>query len=699
MPTFQIEQDGRRFKVQAGSMEDATEALKSHLESSKPAPGLGESVARGAMQGATANFSDELFALSKAGGGGVDDPRMGIDHLISGAYKYFTGDKDARAAYDAEVGKERDRNKAASDAHPVGYTAGEVGGAMAVPAGVGGAAVTLPARMAAGAAVGGGFGALSGAGQGEGAADSVDKAMTGAGFGVMSGGAAPVLMRGVEAAAPFAAKAIEPIKNAFRGYSEPEAEAARRVVSSIARDYKNQDVGLSAAEFSAARSAGQPVGVMDMGGETTRALARSAANTNPEGRAILNRTIGDRFEEQSPRLAGWLRSTFHYPNADAQQTALDNIARTVNRPNYAKAYSEGANLKFTETLEQISQAPVVQDAIRKAMVSAKNEAAKMGFTPPKTPFEFDGTGRLKLKTNSDGSKIEPNLQFWDIVKRGLDKTGTPEAKDWARILREHLDEVVPSYATARAGAAKFFKAGDALEAGENFVGASQRFGIPETRKALAKMSPEERQLFQDGYISRLVQTIEKTGDRRNVVNQIMNSPAAREEMHVAIGPQRTKELEARLRVESIMDRMRGAVQGQSTTVRQLVEAGLAGGISGGGGYAIASGDKNPWDVGIAAFLGSALSGGGRYVGTKINTKIDQRVAKKVAEMLVSDDPKVLQKGLAIVAKQRSLMGALRTADDALARAGGNQLSGATVPQLPSISPSRADDQPDRPRGQ
>ncbi|MBR0967912.1 hypothetical protein JQ554_27115 [Bradyrhizobium diazoefficiens] len=201
----------------------------------------------------------------------------------------------------------------------------------------------------------------------------------------------------------------------------------------------------------------------------------------------------------------------------------------------------------------------MQDAIRKAMVSAKNEAAKMGFTPPKTPFEFDGTGRLKLKTNSDGSKIEPNLQFWDIVKRGLDKTGTPEAKDWARILREHLDEVVPSYATARAGAAKFFKAGDALEAGENFVGASQRFGIPETRKALAKMSPEERQLFQDGYISRLVQTIEKTGDRRNVVNQIMNSPAAREEMHVAIGPQRTKELEARLRVESIMDRMRGAV--------------------------------------------------------------------------------------------------------------------------------------------
>lgn len=37
MPTFQVEQDGRRFKVQAGSLKDATEALQAHLGASKPA--------------------------------------------------------------------------------------------------------------------------------------------------------------------------------------------------------------------------------------------------------------------------------------------------------------------------------------------------------------------------------------------------------------------------------------------------------------------------------------------------------------------------------------------------------------------------------------------------------------------------------------------------------------------------------------
>ena len=698
MPMLEIE--GRRVQVgdnflqlspeeQHAKVADIAKKLK--LQPSKADPGIATSIGRGAMQGVTANFGDELFALSEAGGGGVNDPRMGIDHLIGGVAKYLMGDEDAKKKYDTAVARERGANKDAQEAHPWAYTGGQIAGAAALPIGAGGAAVTLPARMAAGAGVGGAVGALSGAGEGEGAADTANKAITGAGLGVLGGTAAPVLMKGIEAAAPYAAKAIEPAINSVRGFRDPEAEAARRVTQGIARDYKNGDVGLSGAEYKAARADGAPVSVMDLGGETTRSLARSAANTSPEGRAILDRTIDDRFESQSPRLAGWLRQTFHYPDADAQQQALDQVARTVNRPNYAKAYSEGSNLKFDETFEQISQAPVVQDAIRKAMVSARNDAAKLGFTPPKNPFRFDETGRLKLK-EVDGKKMEPNLQFWDIVKRNLDKAGSPEARDWARILRDRLDEMVPSYGTARAGAAKFFGAGDALGAGEKFVGASQRFGIPETRRTLAKMSADERQLFQDGYISRLVQTIEKTGDRRNVVDQMMKSQAAREEINVALGPARAKELEARLRVESIMDRMRGAVQGNSTTARQLAEAGLAGGTSSGTGYGYATGDWNPSHVLSAAMAGAAVGSVGRFAAGKLNKGIDERVSRKVAEMLVSDDPKVLQKGIAIVAKNQTLLSALRRADDAIAKSSGNQLANVQVPQLPAMGRASDDQQ-------
>ena len=125
------------------------------------------------------------------------------------------------------------------------------------------------------------------------------------------------------------------------------------------------------------------------------------------------------------------------------------------------------------------------------------------------PFGLDKDGRLILKEIPDGSRLLPSLQFWDIVKRNLDSVGTRESKDWARVLREHADELLPSYKTARAGAAHFFGAENALEAGQNFVGASERYGLPAAAKALSKMSPTERQLFQDGYVSRLVEKIEK----------------------------------------------------------------------------------------------------------------------------------------------------------------------------------------------
>lgn len=708
MPKFEVTtDDGKRFEIEAADHDAAAKVLSAHTGTK---PGVATSLVRGAMQGASMGFADELKGLHSAGTGNETADRALSVHPIGqavrtgvGGLRYLTGSPDASAAYDSTVQSERDLDRQAHDAHPWAYTGGEVAGAAALPFGAGGAAATLPARMALSAGVGAGAGALSGAGAGEGVADTVKKAVTGAGLGAVGGGVAPAVMKGVEAVAPAVMKAVEPTFNAVRGFKDPEAEAARRVTAALTRDVKNSDAGLSGKELDLARREGAPVSVMDMGGETTRALARSSANTSPEGRATLERTISDRFESQAPRLASWLRETFHYPNASAQQDALDQVARTINRPNYAKAYADGATMKWDETFEQISQAPVVQDAIRKAMVNAKNEAAKAGFTPPKNPFEFDKvTGRLQLKSLSDaeakarglalGSKMEPNLQFWDIVKRNLDKTGTPEARDWAKILRDRLDDIVPSYGTARAGAAKFFGAGDALEAGQNFVGASSRFGLPEARKALSKMSPDERQLFQDGYVSRLVETIEKTGDRRNVVNQIMNSPAAREEITVALGPQRFKELEARLRVETIMDRMRGAVTGNSSTVRQLTEAGLAGGTTSGAGYSLSTGDWSPSGFTSAAALGGLLSGVGRFAGGKVQKGIDQRVSRKVAEMLVSDDPKVLQKGIAIVAKQPKLLAALRSADDALARSSGSQLSGVSLPQLQGPAAGRAENE-------
>jgi hypothetical protein len=640
---------------QHAKVDDIAKKLKLQPSGGEQSPGMaegtGRAFARGVpILGGALNKADAAFNAAVAP---VVDPLLPDsmqklpEDTFGGRYQH---------ALDIQQGKD----KSFQDEHPIADAVAEIAGGVASTGaaaktaagakllGMGGR--TLPQMMTQGAVSGGIINAADAEVRGD---NPLTAGIVGAGV----GGAAPAAGRLINAA-------TAPVQNTIRALRDPELEGERVVASGLDRDMKAGDVGVTPQEFVDAKAGGQPVAVIDAGGTITRAIARSAANNSPEGRGEMNRMIDARFESQAPRLADWLRQTFHYPDAAAQQDAIDQVAKTVNRPNYAKAYNEGSNLKFTDELKHISQAPVVQDAIRKAMVSAKNDAAKLGFAPPKNPFQFNEDGRLVLKVNDDGSRMEPNLQFWDIVKRGLDKTGTPEARDWAKILREHLDEVVPSYKIARAGAANFFGAEDAIEAGQNFVGASQKFGIPAARRQLTKMSPQEKQMFQDGYVSRLVETIEKTPDRRSILNKIQNSPAAKEEINVALGPQKAKEIEGRLRVEGIMDLARPALQGNSNTARQLVELSLAGGV---GGYEQLQGDPE-------ALMKAALV----YGAARGHRVVDERVARHVARLLVSNDVKQLQRGITLLSRNQNMMGSIRNADAALgAIAARGALPGAT----------------------
>lgn len=167
-------------------------------------------------------------------------------------------------------------------------------------------------------------------------------------------------------------------------------------------------------------------------------------------------------------------------------------------------------------------------------------------------------------------------------------------------------------------AAHFFGAENAFEAGQNFVGASQRYGLPEAREALAQMSPEEKRLFQDGYVARLIERLDATGDRRNALNQIAKSTEAKQEIRMVLGPQRALELEARLRVEGV----------------------------------------------VIGALTAAIASGGKH--------IDQNVARHVAKLLASNDPATLLRGMLIVTGNNRVMDALRATDQRIAQIGGQQ---------------------------
>ena len=638
-------------------------------------------------------------------------------------------------------------DEAAARQSPKASTAGMVGGAIGQALALAPeAAPTWIGRAAQGAGMGGGLGYASEA------MDSKDaqKAAQSGLFGALGGGIGTPVAEGIGAAAAAAGR---PIANTLRGLVRPDAEAARRVGAGLASDFAVGGENLNAAQAAGAGKRGQELVVADFGGETTRALARSAANTSPEARIALGDVIERRFSTQGDRTGDFVNTLGSGQSAVNTLDQLQTAARNANKPAYARAYNDpagqavwnqdladfggettralarsaantspearialgdvierrfstqgdrtgdfvntlGSGQSAVNTLDQLQtaarnankpayarayndpagqavwnqdladlmQAPAVQDAIRSTMKTGANKAAAQGFKAPKNPFVEDANGNFVLRTNPNGSTAIPNIQFWDYVQRDLRdaseklaRAGETGAAGDIKTLRGQLtgilDKTVPAFGDARTGAAKFFGAEDALDAGKKFV--TSKLDNAVAAKQLSKMSKAERNLFAEGFVSEMVNNVRNIGDRQTVINKIYNTPNARQRVQMALGPEKAKELEAFLHIETVADRLRNAVGSNSTTIRQLAEMGLAGGGSGallGAGAGFAGGGDSQ-NVSAGAVAGALLQRG--------TTKIDARVARKVGDLLASSNPDDIAKIVKMATKNSSVLKAIK----------------------------------------
>jgi hypothetical protein len=520
--------------------------------------------------------------------------------------------------------------------------------------------------------MGGGLGAaMSGVSE---LLDSKDpeRALQSAGIAGALGAAATPLVEG-------AAGGMAALGRKASAIARPGQEAAKRVAEALKRDAAVGGQQLDEAALAAAQKAGQPAVVGDMGGKVTHALARSAANTSPEARHALETVVNDRFEGQAPRVSQFVMGLGGGEDAFTMREALKQEARRVNNPAYRKAYSEAPSV-WHEGLAQLAQAPDLAEAIKGATKTGANKAAAKGFRPVKNPFTVADTGEVRLTDPN----VTPSLEFWDHVKQNLDgiinrygpdRGAAGDAIELKRQLVSYLDDAAPSYKQARSGAASFFGAEDALEAGEKFVAA--RGKNPEFAAAISKMSEPERKLFADGYASRLAAKINEAPDRRSILNSIFNSPAERQRVNMALGPEKAKEFEAFMRVEGLMDGLRRSVQGNSTTVRQLAEAGMAGGLGGLTGGVLSGGDLH--DISLGAMMGALAKGG--------KIKIDERVARRVGEMLASPDPKVFQKAVKMASRRQPVMEAIKTLEKYIIPAGARGAASKLTPQTTTTETS------------
>jgi hypothetical protein len=570
----------------------------------------------------------------------------------------------------ADVKKRREAESAAlAEASPVASLAGTVAGAIATPTPFGkyGALEKgvkgLGQRMLGSAAGAGTVGGLTGLGEGTTIEDRLGNAARGAAFGTAVGGAASPVVAGLGALGRVVAG---PTISTARALVSPKGAlniAEEKAARALAAGTDN----MTEAEFRALRAADEPVIIGDVGGEPLRSMAKSASNRSAEARAILEKEIYDRSAQQTARVEKDVEKFFPTrPDYADDIAALKKAARSENKPAYDRAYDQGASNVFSSKIWDLTKS----EGVKKAMVDADKIANDLAIAEGRplisNPFMFDKAGNLVAKPNAKATDV--NLRYMDAVKQNLDdqvdslyRNGNKKAGGALSEIRDQfvkeLDRLVPTYSKARGTAAEWFGAQDAYNAGINFARFSDPKKISEAVKFYKEMMPGERELFARGYTFDLLSEVGKVKDNRSIVNSrfMGSSPADRAKNLMALGKDRSAALEARLRVESIMDRIGGAVKGRSDTVKQLAEYGIAGAATG-----TAFGGGIPY--GPEALAGIMLRAG--------KGQADARVAKEIAKLITSKDPDVLAKLTAMAAKEPKVIPALRALDQGIGKGAG-----------------------------
>ncbi len=721
MANFNIKApDGKSYNVSGENAEGALAALQQFL-ASQGAPAAAQpdqgAAAAGAMHWANQTLGG--FGPQVAGAiqgaldvTGIDQHRGGVDRAQPGMPQPQTPEELAAAmkngprpiqsigsfsgGYDQTVNDSNAALDTTAAQHPVASTVGDIGGgvtlASMIPGATIGRAGTMAAKVGEGLTSGLGYGAIAGAGNTRGGAiERLKGGLEGAAMGGVGGAvAAPV---GAAVGALGRAAFGRPLQAAKGIFGSAETEAARRVTSGLKADLGDPNRAVTGMEQ--AQQAGLPVMAADMG-ETSAALADSAAITSPQGRAVLTKALDDRAAGRLDRVTSVIESAAPGINAPATRDFLEQAAKAVNKPAYKKALIEGDRPLWSPELERLTSSPDVVDAMRSAATTGKSRAVAEGLGAFNPAVKITQDGQVIFGKGQGGVPTYPNLQFWDYTKRALDDTAkelarkgrTGEAQvvgDLAKQLRTELDLHVPSYGKARAGAAAFFGAEDALTAGQNFITKQGPDDFHAAAKAIAQMSGAEYSLFKEGAATTLISRLR---NNPNLVDTVfLKSPAAKQRIELAFGKHDATKLEAVLRLEHLMGLTKYAVKGNSKTVQRLV-----GQMTLAGGAGLYEGGGNITDP--AAMITAVLTFGALHGSRAAMARIDANVAREVAKLLASQDPKVVKQAIDRVSRSPGLMDALRVGEGKFSRTLVPPLSvrggSAAASMMPGAIPANAD---------
>jgi hypothetical protein len=593
--------------------------------------------------GAGQNASDVVRNLARGTpvGSWLDEANAGTSaalHKLTGGY--------AGAPYDEAVAYQRATDRAVDSsatriAGPV--TTADIekvaGGIASIPvapaAAVFRGAAMLP-QMGNALITGAGYGALYGAGQGEGAQNRLLEAGKGSAIGGGLGVAAVPVARGLGNAVGYAADLVRGRPAALQQY---ERGAVNRLTRAVGDD------DLAARYPQQVGELGHQGMLADMG-PNLRGQAGAIANQPGPGQRMISDRLGTRRDFAARRIT---------QDVDQALGPAANIPETIHATQqHYRAQAAPHRQAF-----QNSPVPFTQQLDDTLTLLAQNEPAVIRSAERLAAMDNrSGPQQWFARQQPDGTyQIErvPNASEWDYIKRALDDLGrSPEANlrriygGLAARVRGEVDEALSpgapqdsSWARARALEGEDFQIREAMEQGRT---AFQRELTPDQMRAdmfgvgqppRGGMTPPEAAGYivgaREGVRSIMGNASTAAGENAaTAARSRLGSDFAREKLEIIAGPQAASQLTRRLDAETVFDQTRQAVVGNSATAgRQAAQAEFPN---------TQSSSQTPSELRKSSISGVAMEAGYRLANALSGGAMNERrmrIARDAAEMLVA----------------------------------------------------------------
>lgn len=475
--------------------------------------GVGEGGWDTFLQGLTLNFSDEAIA-------GVQSFLGTDDEFVKVLNQYRAtpegGELPPVSPYEASLALERHGIATTREQHPGRAMATEIAGAAlpGIVAGMFTGGATVPATVGRAAAIGAGYGGLSGFGQGEGAKDRLVDTGVGTALGTA---AAPVFNVG--------ARILGSGWKGLAGYG-PETRASLQADKILREGMESE--GLSPAQITSAMGAAdKPLSLIDVGDSFT-SMARAVKSMPGEGKSIVADFLKGRDREYFNRVTSDLHAAFGKKARLFDELEALSLARQRMGN---KLYGEAFKHKIPVTKDLLSllgEPPSMQRAWGHAYELSRERRAKL----PKLALNDKG-----MLVDSAGDVVtHVDTRFLHYLKMGLDRevfagkmpSGSGTSIDKALLndiktnrikLLDYIGKHNPAYTLARNKWAGSMQIEEAMDTGRSLYKAD----VDTLRREIQDMSVNEREAFRIGAMQAMFDKIESAVETGNIAKGLLRS--------------------------------------------------------------------------------------------------------------------------------------------------------------------------------